>query len=136
MTDDTPRVVGVANPDDWMERAACRSIGNDLFFATTQPDIDAAKQVCADCLTRARCLEVALAEEINMDGIWGGLTFDERAILRRQRPGHRATWAVELPREHGTERGYQQHRRYEPPCAACKDAHYQHYLAQQARKAA
>lgn len=31
------------------------------------------------------------------------------------------------PREHGTDRGYQQHRQYaEPACASCKAAHVRH----------
>lgn len=136
MTDDTRRVFGDANSDAWLEQAACESIGGDLFFSTTQADINAAKTVCAGCPSRSQCREYALTADINMDGVWGGLTYDERAQLRRQRPGHRATWAVELPREHGTERGYQQHRRYEPACDACKRAHYQHYLDQQARRVA
>lgn len=33
----------------------------------------------------------------------------------------------QLPREHGTDRGYQQHRQHaEPACASCKAAHVRH----------
>lgn len=42
-----------------------------------------AKLVCSTCPLRELCLRVALAEQIT-DGIWGGLTPDERRLLRRR----------------------------------------------------
>lgn len=51
----------------------------------------------------------------------------ERAKTRPQgRQGRRPA-----PREHGTEKGYQQHRRNEPACGPCRHAHNVHVQARQ-----
>jgi hypothetical protein len=44
--------------------------------------IELAKGLCAGCPISDLCLRVALANKIT-DGIWGGLTPDERRQLRR-----------------------------------------------------
>ena len=41
-----------------------------------------AKSICAACPVRQRCLEYAIAADERY-GIWGGLTKDERRMLRR-----------------------------------------------------
>jgi WhiB family redox-sensing transcriptional regulator len=41
-----------------------------------------AKQVCATCPVRQRCLDHAIATDERY-GIWGGLDQDERRLLRR-----------------------------------------------------
>lgn len=133
----TRLAAGDASPNGWIEDSACRTLGSDLFFSYQKTDIAKAKAVCRNCPVRTQCLNVALADEINMDGIWGGLDFDERAKLRRK-PGALSGWGRDssLPREHGTERGYQQHRNHDPACNACKRAHYLHNVALERRKAA
>ncbi len=74
---------------DWRRGAACRDTDPTLFFpvGTTGPAIEQiadAKQVCFDCACRADCLEFALVT--NQDtGIWGGLSEEERRVIRRQR---------------------------------------------------
>lgn len=74
---------------DWRGRAACIDEDPELFFpiGTTGPAIEqanAAKRVCARCEVRESCLEFAL--ETRQDaGVWGGLTEDERRVLRRRR---------------------------------------------------
>ena len=51
-------------------------------FALLQ--LEKARQVCGECLVRAECLEFAL--DTNQDsGIWGGLSEEERRVIRRQR---------------------------------------------------
>jgi WhiB family transcriptional regulator, redox-sensing transcriptional regulator len=40
-----------------------------------------AKAVCAGCPVCGQCLDYAL--DTNQDGIWGGMTEDERRSLRR-----------------------------------------------------
>jgi Transcription factor WhiB len=135
---DHNRALGVVgNTDNWTGVAACRHLGAHLFFSQRPQDIDAAKNVCADCPARAQCLEDALTQDEAVDGIWGGHTRNERTQIRRAR-GLNTTWGNgrPLPREHGTERGYQQHRRNEPACPACKLAHYHHYLTHQHRQVA
>ena len=74
---------------DWRQDAACRDTSPDLFFpvGSTGPALDqisAAKFVCEQCDARDQCLEFAL--ETNQDsGVWGGLSEDERRVIRRQR---------------------------------------------------
>ncbi|MGH8887529.1 MAG: WhiB family transcriptional regulator [Egibacteraceae bacterium] len=60
-----------------------------MFFpiGSTGPALDQAeraKAVCVDCPVRVECREWALATGQH-DGVWGGLTEDERRQLRRQR---------------------------------------------------
>ncbi|MGH8930627.1 MAG: WhiB family transcriptional regulator [Egibacteraceae bacterium] len=78
---------------DWRFDAACLDADPELFFpiGTTGPAIDQiarAKQICAGCQVRARCLEWAL--ETGQDaGVWGELDEDERRALRRSRQRRR-----------------------------------------------
>jgi WhiB family transcriptional regulator, redox-sensing transcriptional regulator len=65
----------------WMDSAGCAGLPTDWFF----PDRGGsglavrAKAVCADCPVRQECLTFAVATG-TADGIWGGLTPDEREI--------------------------------------------------------
>lgn len=52
----------------------------DLFFSDEPDSIEAAKNICGGCPTRQSCLRTALDEGI-YDGVWGGLTGDERLHL-------------------------------------------------------
>ena len=46
--------------------------------------IEHAKRVCGQCAVRSACLDFALAT--NQDsGIWGGLSEEERRVIRRKR---------------------------------------------------
>jgi WhiB family redox-sensing transcriptional regulator len=45
--------------------------------------VELAKNLCSTCSISELCLRVALAERID-DGIWGGLTPEERRLLRRR----------------------------------------------------
>jgi len=76
----------------WRETALCRDTDPELFFpvGTTGMalvQIDRAKQVCGECTARAACLDFAL--ETNQDaGVWGGLSEEERRVIRRRRAAH------------------------------------------------
>lgn len=81
---------------DWRESAACRGVDPELFFPVgdTGPalvQVEAAKAVCRRCPVSAECLAFALTTRQDA-GVWGGLTEDERAALRRRitRGGARA----------------------------------------------
>ncbi|GAA4869780.1 WhiB family transcriptional regulator [Kitasatospora terrestris] len=75
--------------------AACKGVDPDLFFAEpdgddTEADAAAAefatrraKAVCASCLVKDRCLALALKRG-EPHGVFGGLTADERARLRKK----------------------------------------------------
>ncbi|WP_082156472.1 WhiB family transcriptional regulator [Cellulomonas sp. A375-1] len=82
--------------EPWQARAACASpdVDGELFFipseerpgADRRDRIETAKSICRTCPVRAECLAYAQTTRQNA-GIWGGLDEDERAELRRQRPG-------------------------------------------------
>lgn len=74
---------------DWRHDAACREEPPELFFpvGTSGPALAQtaeAKAVCRRCPVVADCLAWAL--ESGQDaGIWGGMSEDERRVLRRSR---------------------------------------------------
>jgi WhiB family transcriptional regulator, redox-sensing transcriptional regulator len=73
---------------EWWSRAACRYVDPDLFFpiSATGParaQLAGAKAVCARCPVRRDCLRYALAAG-PVPGIWGGLSEDERRLLRQR----------------------------------------------------
>jgi len=68
--------------DAWRRRASCRGLETDLFFppgtaGSSWVALDEAKRVCADCPVQQECLVWAVAAGVD-DGIWGGLTPEER----------------------------------------------------------
>lgn len=73
----------------WRDEALCRDTDPELFFpigATGMAlvQIDRAKEVCGECIVRSACLDFALGT--NQDsGVWGGLSEEERRVIRRQR---------------------------------------------------
>jgi WhiB family redox-sensing transcriptional regulator len=80
---------------DWLSAGACTSADPDLFFPISlsgpgQEQVKAARDVCAQCDVRAKCLEFALSTR-QMYGIWGGTTPEERTrLLRRRRLSFRS----------------------------------------------
>lgn len=74
---------------NWRTRAACAKEDPDLFFpiGSTGPallQIEEAKAVCnRRCPVIERCLQWAL-ESGTDDGVWGGLSEDERRALKRR----------------------------------------------------
>lgn len=88
MRDTTTHVRAVrADRTDWRDDAACRHLDPELFFPISTmgaalPQIQAATRICRRCPVRLDCLRWAL--ESGQDaGIWGGLTAEERRLLRR-----------------------------------------------------
>ena len=73
----------------WRDHALCRDTDPELFFpvgttGTALTQIERAKQVCGECTVRVDCLDFALTT--NQDsGVWGGLSEEERRVIRRQR---------------------------------------------------
>ena len=78
-----------AADDEWRDRALCRNTDPSLFVpvgttGVALVQIEHAKQVCDQCPVKQECLDFALAT--NQDsGIWGGLSEEERRVIRRQR---------------------------------------------------
>jgi WhiB family redox-sensing transcriptional regulator len=79
---------GASAEADWRHRAACRESSDpDIFFpvGNTGPaleQIEAAKSICLPCPVRHECLEWAISTRQD-SGVWGGLSEDERRLLRR-----------------------------------------------------
>jgi hypothetical protein len=61
-------------------KEACLETEPDLFFSEFPLDIALAKDICAECPLIAACRAYALKHENN--GVWGGLSADERFALR------------------------------------------------------
>ncbi len=72
---------------DWRHSALCRDEDPELFFpiGTVGPaerQVVEAKAVCRQCAVTQDCLDWALATGQDA-GVWGGLSEDERRLLRR-----------------------------------------------------
>lgn len=84
-----------ANGQDWKQHAACKDADTDLFFPHErngrEPSLKAEKQTaaakayCARCAVTGECLAFGLSLPADSDGIYGGLTGEEREKLKRQR---------------------------------------------------
>src|SRR5699024_3510112 len=73
---------------DWRSRAACLDKDPELFFpvGNTGPallQIEEAKSVCRRCEVTETCLQWAI-ESGQDDGVWGGMSEDERRALKRR----------------------------------------------------
>ena len=73
----------VAIPD-WQAEALCREHDPDLWFPSKGQPTRPALLICGRCPVRAECLEHAITEGID-HGVWGGMTAQARAALRRAR---------------------------------------------------
>jgi WhiB family transcriptional regulator, redox-sensing transcriptional regulator len=72
------------NRPAWHSEAACRQHPEVDFFPARASAAGPAKAVCAVCPLRAECREWALAQPRNLDGVWGGLSRQDRAFPRRR----------------------------------------------------
>lgn len=74
---------------DWLDDAACRGIDPELWFPISSDPLAAepAQRICHDCPVQPQCLDAAIAVPAtkDRDGIFGGLTAPQRAIIRRRR---------------------------------------------------
>lgn len=87
----------------WMERAVCTDTDPELFFPVGKvgselydAEVSRARAVCAGCPVRDRCLEYGVGQDVRQvlvrvapEGVYGGLTPDERAPLVRARMGEK-----------------------------------------------
>jgi len=73
---------------NWRNRSACLDESPELFFpiGTTRHailQIEAAKAVCRRCTVATICLTWAI-EAHQDEGVWGGMSEDERRALKRR----------------------------------------------------
>lgn len=78
-------LIAAARPP-WQADALCREYPDVDFFAKTRAGIEAARAVCARCLVRDPCQVYGITnEEPAGNGVWGGLSPDDRRRLRAGR---------------------------------------------------
>ena len=68
----------------WMRDSACQEHPEVNWFPERGEDTRPAKAVCAGCLVRQECLDLAL-EQSDKFGIWGGMSERERRRIRKTR---------------------------------------------------
>ena len=73
------------------EKAACRGAPTNLFYIVEENrkvlewiDVGVVRKICLACPIWSKCLEYALQHE--RDGVWGGLTGNERRALIKGEP--------------------------------------------------
>jgi len=74
----------------WKSMAACVGMDQAIFYPDSWAEgaVRRAKKVCERCIVRTSCGEYALAHE-GPEGIWGGMTPDERRSERLRRDRRR-----------------------------------------------
>jgi WhiB family redox-sensing transcriptional regulator len=64
----------------WQFEAQCKTEDSNLFFSELASKVARAKMICSICPVKKQCLDFAISNNIE-EGIFGGLTFDERKSL-------------------------------------------------------
>lgn len=122
----------------WRKYAACKGMPVDLFMPGRGEisKIKEAKKVCESCPVLKACRDesIRLAQDVDLDGIYGGWTKNQRRRemmsmgLSVRRFGYTTTPMPTMTREvrkiHGTETAYLRHiANGETPCEECVDGH-------------
>ena len=66
----------------WTSSAACVGKQELFFMDHMLVTVRKAKEICAGCAVKDKCLEHAMTYQ--EFGVWGGLTANERRLLRRK----------------------------------------------------
>lgn len=66
----------------WHSRGACKGKGQLFFNDKKRTSVNKAKALCATCPVQVQCLEYAMRNEDY--GVWGGMTLNERRVIRRK----------------------------------------------------
>jgi WhiB family redox-sensing transcriptional regulator len=66
----------------WKDYAACTGQAELFFSDHKQKTVQQAKEVCDACDVKNECLNHALKHQ--EFGVWGGMTANERRVLRRR----------------------------------------------------
>jgi WhiB family redox-sensing transcriptional regulator len=82
------RMTALDNRAGWWTRAACASADPELFFPISYSgpalqQVAQAKAICARCPIQRECLHYAL-DAGSIQGVWGGMTEEERGRLARR----------------------------------------------------
>lgn len=74
-------VRSVTNPD-WFSKGICRGEDPEVFFPPPSQRADKAREICERCPVMRDCGDWATENGI-ADGIWGGMTHEERRYVRK-----------------------------------------------------
>ena len=112
-------VLELLEPPAWHADAACREAPPEVtFFPHRGQSGRRAKMICRGCLVLEECRAWALAQGVELQGVFGGMSQQERVGALRGKDWRRR------PAVCGTDSGYRRHAFLgEPICAACQDAH-------------
>ena len=77
-----PSLADLIQRPAWMKVAACRGLGQDVFFPERGEKLDAARAICAGCRVAEECRAFATAD-VNLSGVWGGTSARQRRVLFR-----------------------------------------------------
>jgi WhiB family transcriptional regulator, redox-sensing transcriptional regulator len=77
-------VIGNYPYESWMATALCRSFDPLIFYPDKGVKATRAKAICAECPHTHKCLVYSLKYGIR-DGVWGGLSEQERRKMTRAR---------------------------------------------------
>jgi hypothetical protein len=73
---------------NWHADAACREHPEIAWVpVSSQENVSAARAVCGECLVAGECLELALAQHSNLEGVWAGTTPSQRRAMRAKGKG-------------------------------------------------
>lgn len=77
-------VLTTVGDERWRSDAACQGHPPEWWFPEKNNNaMKQAREICDACPVRTDCLEWALVN--NMQGIWGGVSHEQRAALRKER---------------------------------------------------
>lgn len=82
----------------WMQHAACRGQGPDIFFVDRGAPLHEAHSFCQRCTVRQECLDYAVANGI-AHGLWGNTAPMDRRVIRHditsRDAGRRMKWLAD-----------------------------------------
>ena len=111
-------------PGRWVADAACGTEPPEKFFPAKGEITAHAKLVCRRCPVIDACRDYALNAPEKLFGVWGGMSEEDRAKLRKaNRPSTPKPPKVYAGGSCGTAAGYRAHYRAgQIPCADCRRA--------------
>lgn len=74
------QIAELAQKPEWFQKAKCWGMGNDFFFPNKGTLSREQKEFCAECPTRAECLDYGINIRF---GIYGGTSERQRRVLRK-----------------------------------------------------
>ena len=119
MTNPSNRPLGT-----WADKAVCRGLDVNLFYARTGVVTQEAVNACANCPVRTPCSEHAINHEDF--GYWAGMSQEDRIVERKRRQREGIPIAgIKVIAPCGTERAYHAHLKtwLTAPCPPCMEAH-------------